>query len=81
MDNLINIYDYECESETPYYIDSDRDKYFSAYVYESGEPVCIARICKWNNHVTPYENLDNGVLYDSIPYLCDVATGFRYWIY
>lgn len=74
---VVAVFDDE-DMETPYYIDDTDDAYFNAYVIEDGELEQIARIRYYNNHMAPYENLDTGVLYDSVAYLCDVATDYAY---
>lgn len=76
-EELYPVYDEE-GIETPYVIDELTEPYFKAYVLIDGEPHQIARIKKWNNNVAPYEDLDTGMMYDSIDYLCGKVTDYEY---
>ena len=59
------------DNETDYFIDSLDNPYFNAYELVGDQVKHIARVHKWRgNSVAPYENMDNGYMYDSLAYLC-----------
>lgn len=70
---LYNVIDDE-GCPTNYYIDSNTEPYFNAYELVDDQIKRIARIRKWHNNIAPFENLNNGVMYDSIEWLCYNAT-------
>lgn len=56
--------------ETEFFIDSNTNDYFNAYTIGSDGIELVARIRNWHNNVAPFENLDTGILYESVEHLC-----------
>ncbi len=65
----------EFGDETPYMIErSETDpSYIIAYIDDENGLEQIARVRKHRNTWAPWCNLDNGVSYDSLSYLCEKA--------
>lgn len=69
---MYRVYD-EYDQPSEFVISNDRAKYFEAYRETEDGLEHVARIRHYNNHMCPFENLDNGIMYDSVHYLCEQA--------
>lgn len=88
--NLIPVFDELDENgesyTTPYFIDSKLiNNHDIAKVY--GEDGAYITDVMYTNNILgifpncPYEDLNTGLVYDSLSYLCDKATDYRYYNY